>query len=765
MRTWQFLCIAMLMSAPAGAQTPPAEDDAEPKETADDESLITQPVLVTTSTRAPMPSFATERSENVVDDDTIRRRQSTSISDAFAEENGVLIQKTNRGAGTLIVRGLTGPENLIYFDGVRFNQSTFRTGPNQYLDTIDPWGLERIELVRGPGSVLYGTGAMGGVVQMFPHRLPDETVASSRVAFSSADSTAGANLEAGTRTGGFSGRAGVTFRRHGRLRLGTNGPQDDPFIAGAIGKRFLAQPYEEAFWRGALGYGAGKHQIRANYYGGAVSDAMRVDRVGDGEVRVYDNQDHLAYLTYELDGPSFVDDFRINASWHRTSEEVRRFNCTTVPVFLADADGDLERVSDVQGCVDRDPGLVQRQRLNDDRVDTFGSSFTGVTRVLDDDLAVTWGGDAYTDSVDSSRLDAAAPDFVFLPRDRGNFAAGSTYTTAGVFSLARYDVWSVGQKLLRAQAGARVENFSASAPDVTDELGDLQYSFTGLVGSAGVAYLVGTNLNAFLNWNQGFRAPNLQETTVLGDSGNFYEVPNPDLGPERSDTFELGAKIDWANALRLRPSLWVSLLSNRITREPTTFQGASEIDQKQVRQRVNRDSAYFYGADLGIETYRWKGASLYGNVAWIDGAIESAQEDPNFVEGPLHDLIARGDFHQNPRRLPPAQYLAGIRYEPDDEWYFTFFLQGAAAQAKLAPDDLADQRICEVSTGVLYSEIGEECPGSRSWVTFNARAGYRYEAMTLDVAAMNLTDERYRRHASGVPAPGFDLGVQLTLDY
>jgi outer membrane receptor protein involved in Fe transport len=227
---------------------------------------------------------------------------------------------------------------------------------------------------------------------------------------------------------------------------------------------------------------------------------------------------------------------------------------------------------------------------------------------------------------------------------------------------------------------------------------------------------------------------------VLGDTGNFYEVPNPDLGPEGSNTFELGAKVDWAQALRLQPAAWVSLLSNQITREPTAYQGQDEIDGKQVRHRVNRDSSHFYGFDLGVETYQWHHGSLFGSVSWVDGGPE------------------------NPRRLPPIGGKAGVRYDRS-AWYVSTYVLAAGKQTTLSPADLSDPRVCEVEYGRLASDLGEECGGSAGWLTFNARAGYRFEALTLDLAALNLTDRLYRPHGSGVPAPGFDLAAQATLEY
>ena len=75
--------------------------------------------------------------------------------------------------------------------------------------------------------------------------------------------------------------------------------------------------------------------------------------------------------------------------------------------------------------------------------------------------------------------------------------------------------------------------------------------------SLGVCSSLANNINVYTSFAQGFRAPNLQESTVLGDTGSKFEIPNPDLRPERADTIELGTRLGFGN-LSFSGALFVS---------------------------------------------------------------------------------------------------------------------------------------------------------------------------------------------------------------
>lgn len=75
--------------------------------------------------------------------------------------SGVFIQKTNHGGGSAFIRGLTGNQTLIVLDGIRLNNAIYRYGLNQYLNTIDMFTVDKIDVLKGIGSVEYGSGVYG----------------------------------------------------------------------------------------------------------------------------------------------------------------------------------------------------------------------------------------------------------------------------------------------------------------------------------------------------------------------------------------------------------------------------------------------------------------------------------------------------------------------------------------------------------------------------------------------------------------------------
>ncbi|HVF35546.1 MAG TPA: TonB-dependent receptor plug domain-containing protein, partial [Candidatus Saccharimonadia bacterium] len=139
-------------------------------------AALAEPARAPVETLEEVQVTATRRAEStsdvpaattIVNAERIREAAAQTAMDLLHGETGTFVQQTTPGQAVIIVRGLKGSEVLHLVDGFRLNNAFFRNAPNQYIALVDGQMLDRIEVVRGPASALYGGDAMGGVVQMF----------------------------------------------------------------------------------------------------------------------------------------------------------------------------------------------------------------------------------------------------------------------------------------------------------------------------------------------------------------------------------------------------------------------------------------------------------------------------------------------------------------------------------------------------------------------------------------------------------------------
>ncbi|MDQ3517700.1 MAG: TonB-dependent receptor plug domain-containing protein, partial [Gemmatimonadota bacterium] len=142
------------------------------------------------------------------------------LPDVLRESPGVQVQQTNAGHGAVILRGMTGNQVLVLVDGIRLNTATVRDGPNQTLSLIDPEQIQRIEIIRGPGSALYGSDAMGGVINVVTKRPTGQPSASASLMYASSDDGVRAHAEGSVGRQRVRAKAGATVTRASDLDAG-----------------------------------------------------------------------------------------------------------------------------------------------------------------------------------------------------------------------------------------------------------------------------------------------------------------------------------------------------------------------------------------------------------------------------------------------------------------------------------------------------------------------------------------------------------------
>ena len=141
-------------------------------QTASDDEIVQLPEITVTATRTVKSPYKTPNAITVLDQKHFQRTNAEHAANLLQNVVGVIAQETTVGQGSPMLRSLTGYHTVIQVDWVRLNNATFRSGPNQYTATIAPEMIERAEVLLGSSSVLYGSGAMGGVVNFFTKDIP-----------------------------------------------------------------------------------------------------------------------------------------------------------------------------------------------------------------------------------------------------------------------------------------------------------------------------------------------------------------------------------------------------------------------------------------------------------------------------------------------------------------------------------------------------------------------------------------------------------------
>jgi hemoglobin/transferrin/lactoferrin receptor protein len=630
--------------------------------------------VVITANRYGSLQIKTPEAIRVIGNKSIQNFQVRTVPEVLQITPGVFVQKTNHGGGSPFLRGLTGNQTLLLIDGIRLSNATVRYGPNQYFNTIDVFSIEKIEVLRGSGSVQYGSDAIGGTMQAFSHEL-DNTVKPTwrgslltRIATQGMEQSLNGTINYSNKGAAF--RAGVTLRNFGDL------------VGGDTTGRQTPTGYQELDF-----------DLKGKIKLSPSSDlTMAYQSVHQSDVPVFHK------IVLENYAVNKMDPQKRDLAYVRLNQE---FNAGILKSAIFTAS--LQHSEEVRELLKNGSSIL---RTENDKVRSLSFSAEAFTSDRKGWSANT-GLEIYTDLVTSSRSDRDISTYEIISK-RGLYPNGATMTSIAAFSMHTLDLqdWNF-------TAGARFNSFIDKVEDEVSGITKLAPS--ALIGNLAILRKLNKRSNMFISVNTGFRAPNIDDLGTLGIVDFRYETPNFDLKPEHSFQYQIGYKYQ-TRKLRGEVFIYRNELYDLIVRNKIV---GDTIEGYPVYQKENIEHAYIQGVETAWDLEFDKSWMLSGSLTYTYGQNITKNE-------PV-------------RRIPPLFGRLAAEYKLKG-WWINLEWQAAGKQDRLAAGDKEDNRI--------------PAGGTPGWNVFNVNTSYEIRFIKVSLSLLNLLNQDYRFHGSGVNGYG-----------
>lgn len=669
-----------------------------------------------------------------------------TAADLLAAGGYAYIQKSQMAGGSPILRGFSTNRVLLVVDGVRMNNAIFRTGNLQNVISLDALSIQSNEILFGPGAVIYGSDAIGGVMDF--HTLDPllttngkAIVTGNAIArFSSAamEKTGHVNFNIGLKKWAF--RTAITYSDFDDLKTGKNGDNyflrpeyqttingRDTVLKNSDPQKQVASGYDQFNLLQRIKFKPNdKLELDYGFYFSETTDAPRYDRLylknGDGDLVnaewYYGPQKWIMNrLSAKVnDETALYDAFRIDLShqFYQESRHDRKMNNSRLR-------NQYEKVNALAINADFD-------------------------KVLNDNLTLFYGVEGIHNKVGST----ANRTNIFTGEEsptNTRYPDGSTWQSYSLYTNFKIDLaeqWIIN-------AGARF-NYIALEADFDTTMFPFPFTHASLSngamnGSLGIVWSPKKNLRLYTNLSTGFRSPNIDDLGKVFDSEpGTVVVPNANLKPEYAWNAEIGTAYTYSNKLKADLSVYYTLLDNALARRDFSYNGVDSLIYDGILSKVeaiqNITQAYVYGVQAGVEFIPYKGFRVSSKLSYQYGREQS---EDSLIYYPLrHSVPLFGNTHiyyEQHKLLIDlyAEYNAGLSY-----------------------DDLP---LSERADSEPYAKDDNGLPYVPRWYTLNLKASWFVNKnFSVNAGVENITNQLYRPFASGISAPGrnFILSIKAS---
>tara|TARA_B110000483_G_scaffold46166_1_gene57646 strand:+ start:1087 stop:3489 length:2403 start_codon:yes stop_codon:yes gene_type:complete len=668
-------------------------------------------------------------------------------ADLLSNTGRVFVQKSQLGGGSPMIRGFSTNRLLITVDGVRLNNAIFRSGNVQNILSINPFNVEKTEVILGSGSVIYGSDAIGGVMNFYTttpklsnNKTPLLTTRSTlRHALANNEKTAYLGFNLGFQKWGF--HSSVSVSDFGDLKMGKYGPDDylslyysEP-LNGQDVMTPNTMPRVQKFTNFSQMHLAQKVIYKASddiqfdfgLHYSTTSDYPRYDRLAilsdDGALKYaewnYGPQEWLlanSQMTKHSSSSIFYDKLKISTAYQNFKESRinRRFN-------------------------------TDMRKIRNENVDAFSLNLD-LNKQISDQSNISYGTEYIYNKVGSkgSSENTLTSEVQAIAT---RYPDESKWQTIATYLSYKYKP----NTKLTIQSGIRY-NYVIIDADLSDnnEFYNLPFDTanletSALTGTLGLSWIPNDIFMWKLNTSTAFRAPNIDDIGKIFDSQNgLVVVPNRDLKPEYAYGAELGVTVNLNKSVLFDSSIYYTYLDNALVRKPFTVNGETEMEYdsevSSIQAIQNASRSWIYGFEAGIKVLFSKKLQLTSQYSYVNGT----QEETPGVELPVrHAAPVFGNTH--------------IIWKHNKLQMDGFVNYNGALRSSAISQELADY---------LFASDSQGNPCAPSWHTLNLRTQFDFSNSISFVGAVeNITNQRYRTYSSGITSAGTNLIMAINYKF
>ena len=676
----------------------------------------------------------------------IASSQSQSTAELLSNTAGVFVQKSQLGGGSPVLRGFEASRILLVVDGVRMNNIIYRAGHLQNVVTLDNNILDRTEILFGPSSTVYGSDALGGVINFYtkqPLLATSDKNTNLKVNFlsryGSVDNELTNHLDFNIGTKKFASLTSFTFSRFDDLKGGKN---QNPFYTTSFGER----PYylERKDDKDSLVKNSDRYlQVQSGY--------SQYDLLQKFLIQQNDHLSHGINLQFSnsTDVPRYdrlTDPKGSGLSYAQWYYGPQRRLLTAYDLNLKNPESTFQSIHFGVNYQNIEESRHTRKFNNDnlthrtENVNVIGVNVDFQKIINSNNIRIGLDGQyntlkstANSENIVSSEispLDTRYPD-----------GDNTMLNTALYFS----HTWQINNELILTD-GIRV-GFSKLHSTFVDT-SFYHFPFTEVTqnnpvysASIGIINNPSDDWKLSLLFSTGYRVPNVDDLSkVFESSAGQVIVPNPELKPEQTFNSELGLTKIFGEKTRWDNSIYYTRFFDAIVTDKFTFNGQDSIiydkEMSQVMANQNKKNAYVYGFSSNLTSRCSENFLLSFMMNYTYGRIKTDTSDY-----PLD-------------HIPP--FMARLQITYNFKNFSADFFVNYNGWKKLKNYNMGGEDNQQYATP----------EGMPAWFTVNFRASYKvYKMITLQAGVENIFDTQYRTFASGINAPGRNIFASLRFQF